>query len=272
MSMKTSVSAVSGSGSTVHVLSHVKFVSSAKGKESDSFFALQFRPAEPLLHLKNCEFILSKVKSPIPDFKYDLEEKVCSDRKRFMVIPSNRWGTGQEAFDIALSCQQNGADGVIISLPGATLKNSVFGPESTIKATAEDLSRTTFSKLETLNIPVLALMPEAIKYLQESRKKGHFNVQIGSLTKSFHGGEDNIADDLIGNGPLDVPKLKDFRSQLATKYSAYNFNSKGLQRCYKRLIEVMDRNTFPLGMEMEAEIFTKCSKQDIQFSRHVWAE
>ena len=280
-------SIVESSGSTVHILSGIKFSTSTPAKgltKVDSFFALQLGPVEPF----HCEFILSNVIAFSPDFKFEtaVNNHHCN-LKRFMLITFDIWRTEEEAVNIALLCQQEGADGVIISLSSSTTyKKIAYGPEELIAEEAKSWSRFTFSRcFELLKIPVLALMSNAINYLKESHNKtSYFTVTVGnnSLVRSFRGAKDFIVDDLIGNGPLDSSKLAYIRHLLETKYSAYNFNSENTPQCYRRLEELSNEDTFPIGMEIEIQISSMVSlslpevwissKETKQFSYDVCAK
>ena len=106
-------SSVSAPGTVVHVLSQVKHAEKGSSLLSESYYALQIRPSKPFAPWVSPNFILSKLLSFKP-FQFDMADK--NDFDRFILIPSDKYSTIEEAFKIASLCEQYKAVGVIISL------------------------------------------------------------------------------------------------------------------------------------------------------------
>lgn len=251
----------------VHVLSQVEFSVSDSSKKSDSFHAVQFRPLQPLVGWNISNFILSKVKTINP-LSFDMNEEKYSKEMhphRFMMIPLEICGTLEEAFKIAIICQERGADAVIIGLPapdyGTWAKEFLFGEQKDankkkVSTIAMKLSERSYSELENINIPVLALMYKTAEKLSVGRRYGILSIHINSLDSTFRGGETylwtNFEEQLrrsIGAGTLDDTKLLNFKQFLCEKTSSA-LRSDEKQACFRTLREMSDENTFPIGMEM----------------------
>ena len=136
-------SSVSAPGTVVHVLSQVKYAERGL-LLNETYYALQIRPSKPFAQWVSPNFILSKLLSFKP-FQFDMADK--NDFDRFILIPSDKYSTIEEAFKIASLCEQHKAVGVIISLPSDDSfwiwgKEIIFGEDNKAHLCRKDVQRT----------------------------------------------------------------------------------------------------------------------------------
>ena len=238
-------------GSTIGTTIHLLRIT-IHGSNEQQFKALQFRPLKPYVAWNTGYFCLSKVLSSQPFDAVDMTN--IASPNRYMLIPFDKWTYLEEAFDIAVLCQEQGAVGVIVSKenPHSIVPPSILSYYDTLLATfAKEQSRNSFSMLTQLRIPVFLLSTAATEFLV-SRTNVLLKIQSHSLKKTFRGGEDTISENLIqlfGTGPLDNSKVMLF-SQFLEGCSSSTFSTENKRLCFEKFQELSNKDTFPIGIEM----------------------
>ena len=268
-------SSLSAPGTVVHVLSQVKYAE----KDSwlnETYYALQIRPSKPFAPWVSSNFILSKLLSVKP-LKCDMFDK--DDFDRFILIPSDKYSTIEEAFKIASLCEQLKAVGVVISLPSddssweGWVKEKLFGEDKVsiyVKLTklAKIFSERSFTELDRINIPVFALLPKAVEKISNSRRSYPLRIRIESLDMTFFGGapyqRTNFVEKMtqsIGTGTLDKTKLLNF-GQFLSDNTTTTLSSGEKEDCFCVLRKMSDNDTFLIGMEMAEYAFKHFGTED----------